>query len=63
MKKKTIRRVQGFFRIVCGLGFLFLLGTAGASDAGTITDSQLVIQLIIGLAMFAGGAFFGGMMG
>ena len=63
MKKKTIRRLQGFFRIVCGLGFLFLLGSVGACDAGNIGLGQFAAQAVIGLLAFAGGALFGGMMG
>ena len=31
------------------VGFVFLLGTAGASDLGTITVRQLCTRLIVGL--------------
>lgn len=36
-------------------GVLLLLGTAGASDAGNIGLGQTLIQLIIGVALLAGG--------
>lgn len=57
MKIKTKRRICG---VVMLLGFLLLLGTAGASDAGTIPMHQIIWQSIIGLAMFAGARYKGG---
>ena len=36
-------------------GAFLLLGTAGACDAGNIGLGQTVIQLVIGLALLAGG--------
>ena len=42
-------------KIAAWLGALLLLGTAGASDAGSIGLGQTVLQLIIGLVLLAGG--------
>lgn len=48
--------------IVCVLGFLLMLGTAGASDFNEISFCRALIQSVISLVMFAGGAFMGGFM-
>ena len=37
------------FAILGVIGFVFLLGTAGASDLGSITVRQLATRLVIGL--------------
>ena len=62
MSRKTVRRIQRVFRVICILGFVLLFGTAGASDCDQIGIRQLVVQSCIGLLMFIGGAWLGGMM-
>jgi len=42
-------------KIAAWLGALLLLGTAGASDAGSIGMGQTILQLIIGLVLLSGG--------
>lgn len=42
--------------LIAGLGFLLLLGTAGASDADMISFSDVVWRCLISLAMMVGGA-------
>lgn len=37
------------FAILGVIGFVFLLGTAGASDLGTITVRQLATRLVVSL--------------
>lgn len=37
------------FAVLGIIGFIFLLGTAGASDLGTITVRQLATRLVVGL--------------
>ena len=39
------------------LGFLLMLGTAGASDLGAISLTRLVVQELIGLILFAVGLY------
>lgn len=48
--------------IVSALGFLFLIGTAGASDNNMISLGQMFLQSVIGLAMFVGGGTLGGII-
>lgn len=62
MSRKTVRRIQRVFQVVCILGFVLLLGTAGASDCDQIGMRQIMLQGCIGLLMFAGGAWLGGLM-
>ena len=59
MARKIYKSVCG---IVCFSGFMLLLGTAGASDLNQIDFPQIFWHSAIGLAMFAGGGFFGGWM-
>ena len=59
MKTKTKERIFG---TVCALGFLFLLGSAGSLENDTISLEQGTLQMIIGLAVFAGGGYLGGFM-
>lgn len=54
------KRFQHICGIVAVLGFLFLLGTAGASDCGDIPISQILAQSAIGLVVFGGGLWLGG---
>lgn len=61
MSRKTARRLQIMFRVIAVLGFMLVYGTAGASDAGQIEIPQIIFQSVIGLVMFGGGAYLGGM--
>lgn len=45
-------------RALCGFGFLLALGAAGNSDMGEPLI-RVIPPLLIGLAMFAGGGYFG----
>lgn len=56
------KRFEAVCRAVCVAGFLLMLGTAGASDADAIPFDQIVWQLLVGLAMFAGGGYLGGII-
>ncbi len=38
---------------VVALGFLVMIGAAGASDCGTISDVELMARCLIGLALMA----------
>ena len=40
-------------------GFIFILGTAGSADLGTISFGQVVLQCIIGLCTIGGGYALG----
>ncbi len=62
MSRKTLRRIRNCFRLLCLLGFLLIYGTAGASDWGDISLGRALVQNIIGLAAFASGAWFGGLI-
>ena len=57
MTRKRFRQACG---IIAALGFLLVLGTAGASDCNLIPMSQILRQGCIGLGMFAGGLWLGG---
>ena len=37
------------FAVLGTIGFVFLLGTAGASDLGTITVRQLATRMVVGM--------------
>lgn len=52
MTRKRFRQACG---IIAALGFLLVLGTAGASDCDLIPMSQILRQGCIGLGMLAGG--------
>lgn len=41
--------------VIVAIGFLLMLGTAGASDIDLISFGQIVIQSIIGLCLMAMG--------
>lgn len=62
MSRKKHRWIRSFFRLLCLLGFLLIYGTAGASDWGDISVGRALAQSIIGLAAFACGAWFGGLI-
>lgn len=48
--------MKKLFGLIIFLGFLLLLGTAGASDAGTIDGSQMLLQISISAVMIAIGS-------
>lgn len=52
MTRKRFRQACG---IIAALGFLLVLGTAGASDCDLIPMSQILRQGCIGLGMLASG--------
>ena len=56
-KRKIFKRICGTVAI---LGFLIMLGTAGASDVGYISIGRIVVQTGVGMMMFIGGAYLGG---
>lgn len=62
MSKKTVRRVQRVFQAICAAGLLLLLGSAGAVDLEVIGLGQFLAQGGAGLAMFAVGAWLGGLL-
>lgn len=41
--------------ILSVIGFVLILGTAGAADLGTISFQTLLIRAAIGLGLFGGG--------
>jgi hypothetical protein len=51
-KHKAFRVASGVIAVV---GFVFLLGTAGASDLGNIADSRTAAQALIGVVLFVAG--------
>ena len=62
MRRKRIEKqleVLRVIKIIAGiisvLGFIYILGTAGASDCNKISFEQVITQSLIGTAMFAGG--------
>lgn len=59
MSRKIKKRAA---QVVCVLGFVLLLCTAGASDLDLISFSDIVIRAVSGLAMFGGGAYYGGLI-
>lgn len=48
-------------RITCGLGFLLMLGTAVASDAGNLSIYAAARLLLTGLGMMLVGGLLGGL--
>lgn len=57
------RKIKKFIsQVVCILGFILLLCTAGASDLDLIPFSDIVIRAVSGLVMFGGGAYCGGLI-
>lgn len=47
-------------RVLCGLGLLLALGAAGNSDMGEPLG-RVIPPLVVGLALFAGGGYLGGL--
>lgn len=59
MKKIKFRNVCG---VVSFIGFFYMLGAVGGMEIETMTLNQGMFHAIIGLALFAGGAYMGGFM-
>ena len=61
LNRRKRRRARNIARTISVLGFLLMLGTAGASDLNAIPLKQIIIQTSIGLLMWVGGAWKGGL--
>ena len=61
LDRRKRRRARKIARTISVLGFLLMLGTAGASDLNAIPLKQIIIQISIGLLMWVGGAWKGGL--
>ena len=61
LARRKRRRARNIARTISVLGFLLMLGTAGASDLNAIPLKQIIIQTSIGLLMWVGGAWKGGL--
>lgn len=61
LDRRKRRRARNIARTISVLGFLLVLGTAGASDLNAIPLKQIIIQTSIGLLMWVGGAWKGGL--
>ena len=59
--RRKRRRARNIALTISVLGFLLMLGTAGASDLDAIPLKQIIIQISIGLLMWVGGAWKGGL--
>ena len=62
LNRRKRRRARNIARTISVLGFLLMLGTAGASDLNAIPLKQIIIQISIGLLMWVGGAWKGGLL-
>lgn len=61
-KRRRARKIKRWIALVISFaGFMLMLGTAGASDLNAIPLSQIIIQSLIGLLMWVGGAWKGGL--
>ena len=61
LDRRKRRRARKIALTISVLGFLLMLGTAGASDLNAIPLKQIIIQISIGLLMWVGGAWKGGL--
>ena len=61
LDRRKRRRARKIALTISVLGFLLMLGTAGASDLNAIPLKQINIQISIGLLMWVGGAWKGGL--
>ena len=61
LDRRKRRRTRNIALTISVLGFLLMLGTAGASDLDVIPLKQIIIQTSIGLLMWVGGAWKGGL--
>ena len=62
LNRRKRRRARNIALTISVLGFLLMLGTAGASDLNAIPLKQIIIQISIGLLMWVGGAWKGGLL-
>ena len=61
-KRRRARKIKKRITLVISFaGFMLMLGTAGASDLNAIPLKQIIIQTSIGLLMWVGGAWKGGL--
>lgn len=60
MKRKHLENICG---IISFLGFMYLVGSIGATEHNTMTLGQGMLHSIIGLSVFVGAAYIGGFMG
>ena len=51
-----MRFINRTSRFICALGTLLVLGTAGASDHGTIPMDRIILQCAIGIGLIGLGA-------
>lgn len=51
--------MKALTNIIATVGFLLFIGSVGAGEAGTIGFVQALIQMLIGVIMFIGGAGVG----
>ena len=51
-----MRFINRTSRFICALGALLVLGTAGASDHGTIPMDRIILQCAIGFGLIGLGA-------
>ena len=56
MVRRMIQMKKGLFKVI---GLILLIGTAGASDMGSITIFQILIQVLLGLCLILAGCFCG----
>ena len=61
LDRRKRRRARKIALTISVLGFLLMLGTAGASDLDAIPLKQIIIQISIGLLMWVGGVWKGGL--
>lgn len=54
-KKKILKVLKMIAGILSAFGFIYILGTAGASDNDAISHQQLIHQSLIGMTLFVGG--------
>ena len=56
--KRNIKTVIA--AVICILGIVIMIGSAGALELDQITFTRGMIQMLLGLAMFAGAAAYAG---
>ena len=57
MRGKKFKTICG---VVAGAGFVILLGAAGGSDTNTLSLAEAFWMALLGLGLFAAGAYLGG---
>lgn len=62
-----MKKIKINYKTICGvvsfIGFFYMLGAVGGMEIETMTIKQGMLHSIIGIALFAGGAYMGGFMG